>query len=1403
MLEKNLAAMIKQISESAYFDQAYYLQQHPQIRNSGLSAAEHYVKQGAAAGLNPSEAFNTQFYLQTYPDVAKAGINPLWHFLQHGKQEGRQALPTVSKAPDSEPLALATATAATVTALAPATEPKPAADTSNITNKNAQQTDLYQFLAKSNLFDAAFYLKTYHDVKKAGLDPLLHYIEYGAKEGRYASEFFHTEHYLSVTPAAKTSGLNPLYYYLTLDSGSGYIFERQAEHFIKEKNWLNAEACYLQLISLSPNNLNAYLQLATCYNKQTKHWQEAEALKEALKLAENNVAILTLLANATEKLRRYTEAAAYYAQLIALDSSNKDVSLWCFNQAYLLQSADSNTYNAQINSLYAQAIANDNRFNSKTAGIGVFFERSQLWQQAANAFFQHANNSWGNYALYERAANCALKAYDFTLSATILEKALLHSPAHAELYYLLAYSYQQLQQPSLAITAYQTALTMLPKQGFWHWQLAKLLQAQGEYQQACLHYQQAAVQNSTNSLAKIKPASSQDSAQQSWLTTARQHNQQLLATDSSNARLWYSAALLEAPDSEATLAMLAQAYQRSNDKDLDIIYAYANALVAKQLYQQACDIYQQAISLYPPFAAEATPEQNKAPEAFFATYRYYFEQLSVQANTMLFESFNGNSLSCNPYAIFNYMRKQSAFANWQFIWVVNSRSAVKAEYLADKRIIFIAKDSDAYLRWLSQAQYLINNSTFPDYFVRKPEQVYLNTWHGTPWKTLGNDMAERFYEHKNFTRNILQANYLLSPNAHTTEVFVEKHDIKGIFSGEILEAGYPRIDTLLNSSSQEQQQIRAQLGVSEQNNIIFYAPTWRGSHQNIFFDTDKLQQDLAALAAIPGYTVVFRGHSLLQDSLNIALPNVIVAPALLDTNELLAVTDILITDYSSVLFDYLVSNKPLYLYLYDYAEYQAERGLYFEAAELPGEIAYTIEQLTAQIQQVANYNYAEHKRKSQPFIAYDDGAVTARVVAHLLQHAVAPEQQLKVIKVTDQRQSLLIYPGPFMGNGITTSLLNLVQHIDATKYSVTLCIDPNSITKDPERLAQFSKLPKHVNIIARGGRMNFSLEDRYLHGYFNKHFVLPNPIAEHDFAKSWQHEYQRVLGFAKIDRLIDFDGYNKFWAALFAYGPLFGKRPFFAIYQHNEKYSEYTLKYPYLQAIFQYSAMADKVVAVSEMTMQLNKANLAKRFAIAEEKFDFCDNLQNPAYVLEKAAEPISNEDAALFTPNVFTFITIGRLSLEKDHEKLIRAFSQLTLAQQQQAQLLIIGDGPLLPQLTQLVQQLKLDKQVKLLGRRANPFPLLNQANCFVLSSNHEGQPMVLFEAMILNKPIVSTDIIGSRSALEGKPALLVENSIAGLSAGLESAMAGKVPLPQLDIAGYQEAALNMFYRKVCLKFP
>jgi CDP-glycerol glycerophosphotransferase len=491
----------------------------------------------------------------------------------------------------------------------------------------------------------------------------------------------------------------------------------------------------------------------------------------------------------------------------------------------------------------------------------------------------------------------------------------------------------------------------------------------------------------------------------------------------------------------------------------------------------------------------------------------------------------------------------------------------------------------------------------------------------------------------------------------------------------------------------------------------------------------------------------------------------------------------------------MVTGKPIIYYLEDYEQYKQERGLYFEADKLPGEVAYDIKELKnrVQAQLITNEKHANYPQALQDFTPNETGRVSKDVIKWFIEDIAYDKEINHPIK----KKNILFFTGQFMPNGITTSFLNLVNNIDSKQYNISLVINPNAIEKDQANLEQFARLPKHIKVIGHVGRMNRTIEEGWVEIKFNQQSTFTNTEMHTVFKKLYAKEFMRVFGRAKFESVIEFSGYSQFWSAVFSNAPTnLVKRK--VIYQHNDKFGEFKVRYPGLGKVFEIYKSMDGLISVSEQTRDLNLSNLVTHLNIPKDKFLYCDNLQNPTETLEKLNDIIDSSDELYFSSGKKTSITMGRLSTEKDHAKMINAFKKAT-EHTSDIQLIILGDGPLKSELQQQITSLNLEKSVHLLGRRFNPFPLLKRADCFVLSSNHEGQPMVLFEAMILNKPIISTDIVGSRSAIEGRSGHLVENSVEGLAQGMQDFLEGKLAFNAFDLEDYQKNAISMFYEKVC----
>ena len=294
-------------------------------------------------------------------------------------------------------------------------------------------------------------------------------------------------------------------------------------------------------------------------------------------------------------------------------------------------------------------------------------------------------------------------------------------------------------------------------------------------------------------------------------------------------------------------------------------------------------------------------------------YAYYYKFLPIQPNMILYESFFGRGMLCNPYAIFLELLSNDQYKKFIHVWVIDNfkdnESIIKA-YASYKNVIFVKYQGKEYLKYLCRAKYLINNVTFPSYFTKKENQIYINTWHGIPLKTLGFDMPNGSTEVSNTLRNFLHTDYLISASPFLTQIYHTAFKLDQIYEGKIIEAGYPRLDILFHfeRSSIIQKLQQCGINVAQEKKIILYAPTWHGaSYSQVNLDEIedyfRFKEQLEAKIDLSAYQVLIKVHQRVYQLAKDRLKCEYIIPATIDANEILSITDILVSDFSSIFFD--------------------------------------------------------------------------------------------------------------------------------------------------------------------------------------------------------------------------------------------------------------------------------------------------------------------------------------------------------------------------------------------------------------------------------------------------------------------------------------------------------------------
>lgn len=308
-------------------------------------------------------------------------------------------------------------------------------------------------------------------------------------------------------------------------------------------------------------------------------------------------------------------------------------------------------------------------------------------------------------------------------------------------------------------------------------------------------------------------------------------------------------------------------------------------------------------------------------------YEEFRKHCKVKENVALFESFHGKEVSDSPRVMAEELAKR---ADWKVFFTYNGDPA---EQELDERIHLVKLYSLEYLYLLACAKLLVNSVSFPPFFTRREDQVYLNTWHGTPLKTLGKQMRHGVEDMNNIQRNFLQCTHLMYPDEFTERHMMEDYSLNGLYDGLLMECVYPRNERLA---------LQGLAGADDKGPLrtIVYMPTWRGATSQAVSGTfsQTLAEVLSCAESTLGedQTLYVKLHSLMRDSIDFsAYTKVRPFPQDESTYEFLAGCDALITDYSSVMFDFALSGRPVFVLAQDRAEYERERGTYFPIDELP------------------------------------------------------------------------------------------------------------------------------------------------------------------------------------------------------------------------------------------------------------------------------------------------------------------------------------------------------------------------------------------------------------------------------------------------------------------------------------
>ncbi|MEC0854047.1 CDP-glycerol glycerophosphotransferase family protein [Bacillus atrophaeus] len=373
-------------------------------------------------------------------------------------------------------------------------------------------------------------------------------------------------------------------------------------------------------------------------------------------------------------------------------------------------------------------------------------------------------------------------------------------------------------------------------------------------------------------------------------------------------------------------------------------------------------------------------------------YNIFNKLFPINKNMIIYQSFHGKSYSCNPRAI--YEKVVDLHGNhYKNIWVLNNIFKPMKE-----NTITVKPHTLKYYYYMARSKYFVNNGNFPDFYKKRKKAVHVQTWHGTPLKKLGFDISPESPSYKeNTSSELIKRNkrwdYAVSPNSFTSSVYRSAFQ----FDKEIIKSGYPRNDIFYQTNKDDIiKYIKEELNIPLNKKVILYAPTWRdddfhNKKQNepyeFKFSLDRFVEQLS-----DEYVLLIRLHY--RDAIRAQVSNykgiIYNVSNYDDIKYLYLISDILVTDYSSVMFDFANSRKPMIFFTYDINKYSSElRGFYFNfKQEAPGPVVTRENDLFKIIKNINQFSHLYKNNYScfvEKYCEYDSGQASEEVIKHIFE----------------------------------------------------------------------------------------------------------------------------------------------------------------------------------------------------------------------------------------------------------------------------------------------------------------------------------------------------------------------------------------------------------------------------------
>ena len=528
--------------------------------------------------------------------------------------------------------------------------------------------------------------------------------------------------------------------------------------------------------------------------------------------------------------------------------------------------------------------------------------------------------------------------------------------------------------------------------------------------------------------------------------------------------------------------------------------------------------------------------QEKAQkQAARQAYKNWVRTLPIREDLILLEARNGHTIDGNIYYILRELVTREEFRDFSIAITAEDSQAEetirgKLAFLAGtcrdtgtvpsaeeriRQIRIVRLHSMDYYEITASAKYLVNDASFANFLIKKEGQIYLNVWHGTPLKAMGRQVSHEPHATGNVQKNFIIADYLLYPSEYMMEHMIEDYMIAGLSRAQILLGGYPRNTAFFDEVQRLAMRSELLAGRPEDTRIFAYMPTWRPSLMGESL-RDILRQIEAGLAQ--DEIMYVNVHPLAEETVDFReFQKILPFPKEPETYMVLNAADALLTDYSSVFYDFAVTGRSIVLLTYDEKEYFAARGLYEPLESLPFPKVNTVKEALEAMRQPRAYDDSAFLEK---YCRYESPEAAKELcdAVFLQKEGNAEEGRMERRRMPDNgKANVLVWGGDLMPGPRTDQVMRFLADPQKPEANYYLTFNRKDLQDHFDILFD---LPEGISYIGRAGVMwldqaQQEAEDRYQSG------KLPFPQWWEQLRPAFALERKRYYGDMRIDRILE------------------------------------------------------------------------------------------------------------------------------------------------------------------------------------------------------------------------------------------------------------------------------------------